>query len=118
MIINVTPGVSDFYLLESDDGTESFQLDVHCGRRNRTKASFQLRYEREIILARLCTSVPHTNPDGITLSAPHFHRHREGFGANMPANLSRFPICRALLNSSASRSIFQNLRFKEVFREY
>lgn len=62
MIINVTPGVSDFYLLESDDGTESFQLDVHCGRRNRTKASFQLRYEREIILARLCTYARELEP--------------------------------------------------------
>lgn len=97
MIINVTPGVSDFYLLESDDGTESFQLDVHCGRRNRTKASFQLRYEREIILARLCTSVPHTNPDGITLSAPHFHRYREGFGDKYARELEPLPNLQSAL---------------------
>jgi hypothetical protein len=90
MIINVAPGASDFYLLESGDGTESFLLDVQYGRRNPAKARFQLRYERESVLARLCNSVPHTNPDGTAIGAPHFHRYREGFGDRIAQEVEPF----------------------------
>ncbi|GAA3461443.1 hypothetical protein J2S66_004856 [Saccharothrix longispora] len=31
------------------------------------------------MLARLCTSVPHANPDGASLRFPHFHTYRESF---------------------------------------
>jgi hypothetical protein len=62
------------------------------------KAKFQLRYRRDIVLARLCTSVPHTNPDGIAIGSPHFHRYREGFGARYAESVGPFSDVPSALN--------------------
>jgi hypothetical protein len=76
--VDLSPGVDDDYPLESEDGTEFFLLDVWRPRRNLRKARFQLRYRRGIVLARLCTSVTHLNPDDQHVGAPHLHLYREG----------------------------------------
>ncbi|WP_157358401.1 hypothetical protein [Amycolatopsis sp. ATCC 39116] len=78
--INLAQGADDDYPVESDDGSEHFLLDIWRPKRNVRKARFQLRYRRDIVLARLCTSVPHTNPDGLQLGFPHMHRYRESDG--------------------------------------
>lgn len=78
-VIDLSPGVDHNYTIESVDG-DMFIFDVRRGQRNPQKARFQLRYRRDIVLARLCTSVPHTNPDGQVLDAPHLHRYREEYG--------------------------------------
>ena len=54
-------------------------LDVYRSRRNIRKVRFQLRYRRDIVLARLCTAVSHGNPDGSVIRFPHLHLYREGY---------------------------------------
>lgn len=80
LMVNLAMGVSEDYSIESDDGTEHFLLDVYRSRRNPRKASFQLRYRKDVVLARLCTSRSHTNPDGEVISFPHLHHYRESYG--------------------------------------
>jgi hypothetical protein len=79
LVVNLRQGVNEDYAVESDDGTEHFLLDVYRSRRNPLKARFQLRYRRDIVLARLCTVTRHTNPDGAAIGYPHLHRYREGY---------------------------------------
>lgn len=81
LVVDLGPGVDDDHQVESSDGTEFFVLDVRVSRRNPRKARFQLRYRREIVLARLCMSVPHSNPDGVLLGFPHLHLYKEDHGA-------------------------------------
>lgn len=78
-VVDLSMGADDDYALESDDGTEFFLLDIYRPTRNKRKVRFQLRYQRDVILARLCTSVPHTNPDGERIGFPHLHAYREHF---------------------------------------
>ncbi|MGH3973936.1 MAG: DUF6978 family protein [Pseudonocardiaceae bacterium] len=78
-MIDIAPGTDYDYQLESDDGSETFIFDVRVPRRNVSKARFQLRYQRSIVLARLCHSAPHTNPDGEFVKSSHFHTYRERF---------------------------------------
>jgi hypothetical protein len=78
-MIDLAPGTDYDYQLESNDGYEAFIFDVRIPRRNVNKARFQLRYQRSVVLARLCHSAPHTNPDGEFIKSPHFHAYREGF---------------------------------------
>jgi hypothetical protein len=80
LAVDLKQGADDDYQLESSDGTAFFVLDVRRSRRNPRKARFQLRYRREIVLARLCTSVPHMNPDGVRIRFPHLHTYKENFG--------------------------------------
>jgi hypothetical protein len=101
--VDLAPGVDDWYILQSDDETETFFLDIRRGRRNQMKARFQLRYRREIVLARLCTSVAHTNPDDEVLGSPHFHRYREGFGDKFAELVDPFPDVPSALNFFCDR---------------
>ena len=78
-MIGLAPGTDYDYQLESNDGYEVFIFDVRIPRRNLNKTRFQLRYQRSVVLARLCHSAPHTNPDGEFIESPHFHTYREGF---------------------------------------
>src|SRR5690349_5974217 len=78
-MIDIAPGTDYDYQLESDDGYETFIFDVRVPRRNVSKTRFQLRYQRNIVLARLCHSAPHTNPDREFVESPHFHTYRERF---------------------------------------
>lgn len=88
--VDLSPGTDGFYILESDDESESFFLDIYRGRINQMKAKFQLRYGREVVLSRMCTAVSHTNPDGAPLTFPHFHKYREGFGDKFAEQLEPF----------------------------
>jgi hypothetical protein len=88
LVVNLIQGVNEDYAVESDGGTEHFLLDVYRSRRNPLKARFQLRYRRDVVLARLCTVTRHTNPDGAVIGYPHLHRYREGYGDTWAADVS------------------------------
>jgi hypothetical protein len=89
-IVDLSPGADGLYILESDDGNENFLLDISRGRINKAKAKFQLRYSRDVVLSRMCTSVPHTNPDGTFLTFPHYHRYKEEFGDKFAEQIDPF----------------------------
>jgi len=78
LMIDIGRGADHDYPVESDDGNDHFLLDVRASHRNPRKVRLQLRYRRDIVIARLCTAVPHTNPDGRRLGFPHLHLYREG----------------------------------------
>jgi Family of unknown function (DUF6978) len=102
--VDLSPGADTFYILGSDDETETFFLDVYRGHRNLMKARFQLRHRRDVVLARLCTSAPHTNPgDDELLGSPHFHRYREGFAARFAELVDPFADVSSALNFFCDR---------------
>jgi len=80
LTVDMTPGADYDYQVESDDETAFFLLDIRRSRRNPRNFRVQLRYQRDIVLARFCLSVPHKNPDGERFAGPHFHQYREGYG--------------------------------------
>ncbi|WP_178379897.1 DUF6978 family protein [Cryptosporangium aurantiacum] len=102
-LVDLSAGVDDDLAIESEDGAEFFLLDVWRSRRSSRKARFQLRYRRGIVLARLCTSIPHTNPDGEHIGAPHLHLFREGYEAKWAEGLAPFPTHRAALEDFCKR---------------
>ena len=79
----------------SEDGRESFLLDVNRGKIRLTKCTFQERYQDIFILARLDVGgAPHSNPEvasvplnyldpynGQEIQCPHLHIYVEGFNA-------------------------------------
>jgi hypothetical protein len=67
--------------LTSDDGRESFIVDVNRkGRIKISKCTYQERYQVLEILLRLdIDGPPHDNPDGATVPCPHLHIYKEGF---------------------------------------
>jgi hypothetical protein len=95
--VDLAAGVDEEYQLESDDGTEFFLLDVWRSRRNPRSGKFQLRYQRDTVLSRLCFAKLHTNPDGVAVGAPHLHRYREGFGDTYARQLDEFDDIEATL---------------------
>ncbi|MFM8475669.1 MAG: DUF6978 family protein [Planctomycetaceae bacterium] len=67
--------------LLSEDRRETFMLDIHSGRINLSKITFQNRGRQVVVLVRLdIAGPPHRNPDGEEISCPHLHVYREGFG--------------------------------------
>jgi hypothetical protein len=67
--------------LSSVDKRENFMLDVTRAQIKLTKATYQNRGRRAIILLRLdLDGPPHRNPDGEEIPCPHLHIYREGFG--------------------------------------
>jgi hypothetical protein len=116
--VDLSPGSNDFYILASDDETETFLLDIYRGRINSMKARFQLRHRRDIILARLCTSVPHTNPDGMELDSPHFHQYREGFDVRFAEQIDPFADIPSALNFFCDRINLPRPDISEVHREH
>jgi len=65
---------------ESEDGRESFLLDINRrGTIKLTKCTFQERYQTVEILLRLDIDGPtHENPDGEVVPCPHLHVYRGG----------------------------------------
>jgi hypothetical protein len=102
-LVDLSAGVDDDHAIESEDGAEFFLLDVWLSRRSLRKARFQLRYRRDVVLARLCTSIPHTNPDGNAIGAPHLHLFREGFEAKWADELEPFATHRSALSYFCER---------------
>ena len=79
--------------LQSEDGRESFLLDLHQGRLLLQKATLQNRARQVVILVRLdIGGPPHRNPDGVIILCPHLHLYREGYGDKWasPVPLDKF----------------------------
>jgi hypothetical protein len=67
--------------LVSADRRENFSLDIHRGRIDLAKGTYQNRARTVVILARLdFGGRPHRNPDGTEIASPHLHLFREGYG--------------------------------------
>ena len=80
--------------LASLDRRENFILDLSRYQIKLTKATFQNRVRRVIVLLRLdIDGPPHRNPDGEEIPCPHIHLYREGFGDKwaMPVPVERYP---------------------------
>lgn len=88
--VSLAPGVHQDYQLESNDGSEFFLLDIRRSKRNPNNARFQLRYQRDTVLSRLCMAVSHRNPDGEVIGYPHFHRFHEDHGDRHAIELGPF----------------------------
>ena len=58
---------------------DKFILDFRRGGFEISKYSYNKRYRQTIIMVRYCSSVRHTNPDGVTFDGPHVHLFREGY---------------------------------------
>jgi hypothetical protein len=67
--------------LTSVDKRENFELDVARAQLKLTKATYQNRARRAVILMRLdLDGPPHRNPNDEEISCPHLHIYREGHG--------------------------------------
>lgn len=80
--------------LTSSNKREAFFFDIHRGRIDLLKGTYQNRARQVIILVRLDSGGrPHRNPDGEEIPSPHLHVYREGFGDKwaMLAPNDRFP---------------------------
>ncbi|MGV8088368.1 MAG: DUF6978 family protein [Methanomicrobiales archaeon] len=90
------PGLGGYLSLPllSEDGRESFHLDVRRGGIDLSKGTYQNRAMQVVILVRLdFGGAPHRNPDDEEIPAPHLHIYREGYGDKwaIPAPLDKFP---------------------------
>lgn len=75
------PGEALSIPLVSADRRENFSLDIHRGRIDLAKGTYQNRARTVVILARLdFGGRPHRNPDGAESAPPHLHLFREGYG--------------------------------------
>ncbi|MBT9151712.1 MAG: hypothetical protein DDT40_01908 [candidate division WS2 bacterium] len=102
------PGKILIIPITSMDERESFLIDINRGSIRLTKCTYQERYQRIIILARLdVDGPPHSNPEvmnvpfsylapynGQTIFCPHLHLYVEGFMDKwaVPAPSDKFPI--------------------------
>lgn len=80
---NVTYAFPDFggrvsVPLQSEDGRETFSLDIKR-KRIVLYSTFQTRARESIVLARLDFGAKHQNPDGKIIGAPHIHIYKEGY---------------------------------------
>ncbi len=67
--------------LVSVDNREEFLLDIHRGRIDLAKRTYQNRARQIIPLVRIdLDGAPHRNPDGAEVPCPHLHRYREDYG--------------------------------------
>jgi len=79
--------------LQSADKGEQFLLDLHRGRIDLLKVTYQNRARQVVVLVRLdLGGAPHRNPDGEEIVRPHLHRYREGYGDKwaVPAPTNKF----------------------------
>lgn len=91
------PGGQITIPLVSNDGRESFLLDLRRARINLAKGTYQNRVRQVVVLVRLdFGSAPHRNPDGEEIGSPHLHLYREGFEDKwaFPVPSDRFPDLR------------------------
>jgi Family of unknown function (DUF6978) len=80
--------------LTSEDKREHFLLDIHRGRIDLLKGTYQNRARQVVVLVRLdFGGPPHRNPDGQEVPCPHLHLFREGFGDKwaVPVPTKDFP---------------------------
>jgi len=80
--------------LTSEDRRENFLLDIHRGRIDLRKGTYQNRARQVVVLVRLdFGGPPHRNPDGQEVPCPHLHLFREGFADKwaIPVPIADFP---------------------------
>jgi len=80
--------------LISEDGHESFHLDIRRGGIDLVKGTYQNRAMQVVVLVRLdFGGAPHRNPDDKEVPTPHLHMYREGYGDKwaFPAPQEQFP---------------------------
>jgi len=66
--------------LQSPDRRELFTMDVTRSGIKLTKATFQNRGRKVVVLLRLdIDGALHRNPDGVEVPCPHLHIYREGY---------------------------------------
>ena len=102
-VVDLSRGADNDYQVETNDGTEFFLFDVRGPGRNPRKARFQLRYRRNIVLARMCLAAPHTNPGEIKIDGPHFHRYHEGYDVRFAEPCEHFGDLVEALNNFCDR---------------
>lgn len=75
------PNPGESLLLECKDGNNNkYIIDVARGRRKPSKATFQNRYNKSIVLLRVdIDGPPHDNPNGEEVECPHIHIYSEGY---------------------------------------
>lgn len=75
------PGGKISIPLVTGDKREEFMLDIHKGRIDLLRGTYQNRTHQTINLARLdFGGSPHRNPDGEEIPSPHIHMYKEGYG--------------------------------------
>jgi hypothetical protein len=107
-----TSGRSISMPLASSDKREAFFLDIHRGRIDLRKGTYQNRAHQAIVLVRLdFGGRPHRNPDGEEIPSPHLHRYREGFGDKWAvlAPMDRFPDLGDLWRTLQDFMLFCNI---------
>jgi hypothetical protein len=90
------PGLGGYLSLPllSEDGHESFHLDIRRGGIDLVKGTYQNRAMQVVVLVRLdFGGAPHRNPDDVEIPDPHLHIYREGYGDKwaFPAPQEQFP---------------------------
>lgn len=98
--------------LISEDGKESFMLDIGRGRINLGKGKLQNRARGVIVLARLdYGGPPHRNPDGKEVGGIHLHLYREEYGDKWayPIDPSEFTD-----TSDAMKTLNEFMRFCNI----
>ena len=79
--IFLRPGLDESLDLQSRDKREKFILDLWRGTLRLSKAKYQNRGRKAIVLVRLDFggSGPHTNPDGAVIGPDHIHIYKEEY---------------------------------------
>jgi len=98
--------------LVSSDKRENFILDIHRGRIDLMKGTYQNRSRQVVVLVRLDFGGPtHRNPDGIEVPCPHLHLYREGYGDKwaLPVPMEKFPHLDDLWLTLADFMVFCNI---------
>lgn len=114
----------------SENGRERFQLDINRGTIRLTKCTFQNRFVKTEILARLdVDGPPHTNPhvfppplprlakyNGVKMGCPHLHIYVEDFMDKwaIPAPVEYFPNCGDLFQTLEDFENYCNIVDKPV----
>jgi hypothetical protein len=94
--VSYYPGLGGYLSvpLLSEDGRESFHLDIRRSGIDLVKGTYQNRAMQVVVLVRLdFGGAPHRNPDDAEIPAPHLHIYREDYGDKwaIPAPQEQFP---------------------------
>lgn len=79
-VINFPPGTNETRELLDERKRLSFLFDLWRATIRLSKARYQTRVRKIVVLARLdIDGAPHTNPDGSVIRSTHLHLYREGY---------------------------------------
>ena len=89
--LSIVAGKQEVKLL-SGDRQEQFRLTFENKGRHETKASYQIIWQDNIVLARLdLGGRGHKNPGGQKISVPHMHIYQAGAGDDWAYQVSALP---------------------------